>query len=219
MRPIDGKVRLGYNSTIANLMISQNSFLLVMIGLLFFVAVQTDIAQSTNRIVRAEISDNVDEEAPPYLQIISIKIGVNPIRLNETFSGSDDWLENMKIQVKNISKKNLSCVILSVNLLRHVDEILPPNASWQYGLPFAAGDCGGKGHFQSTKLGLKPGQELELDFTRVPELTRRIVETDNVGAFQKAILWKGSVKFKGSPVINTDLKLPPDTLFSSDPPY
>lgn len=173
-----------------------------------------------DRIIRAEKpEDNAGREDQPALRVIGLAIGGRAIEVNSIFSASNNWLNELRVRVKNVSGKTLHCVGISFGVLAEIETKLQPHESWPWGLGMYKGDCG-----LSTDLGsqkkfrLRANEETELQYSDTPLMFRSSM--DKMGLLAKAVFHPGSrVKFSGKDAVDTPLAFSKETKFLDDDPY
>lgn len=164
-------------------------------------------AQTEGRIIRADRRKSDD-----VIEIVSIKLGETPIRINEMFVADENWLKQLKITVKNVGSQDISCLIIAPGLLDGMDDKLGPHESWGWKLPFILGSCDkpdGNAFF-------KTGTEIELSFANVGLTVR---DHAPLGKFHKAVLEWASVIYANGEEDDVLLRLPPDTRYLEDKSY
>lgn len=153
----------------------------------------TIFAQTENRIIKIEKNSIARADDKTFLEITNLKVGNNNIFLNEAFTADENWLKNIKIKVKNVSEKTLTCVAIVFGLLEGIYEELEPQMSWGDKLALYYGNCSEK---NKKKFKLKNGEEVELTYDNIDALSREYFEKIGVGKFHKAKLIYGMLKIK-----------------------
>jgi len=150
------------------------------------------------------------------LQIVNLSIADRNIELNRVFAADGNWLRDLKIRVRNVSRQRLSCIGISFGLLAEIETKLGPRESWPWGLGFYKGACGdGKLTVDERNFSLKPGMETVLEFRDIPKRSM-----NQMGSFGKAVLHpKARIKIDGKAPREQNLALPPNTLFLEDELY
>lgn len=136
-----------------------------------------------------------DDEVP--LEIVEIKVAGRPVILGQPFAADGDWLKQMTLRVKNISDKPILAFGVGAGLLGGVDEELPPQASFQYGVNWQWGKESGRRKRRPNEPVFKPGEVVELSYAHVDGLTRKVLAKEGEGAFRK-------LKFMGPAVLYAD---------------
>ena len=169
-------------------------------------------AQNENRIIKMDKPGENDDEI--YLEITSFKVDGNEIFLNEPFTADENWLKNLKVKVKNISGKPMTCVSIGLGLLEGISEELEPQMSWGYALSLFQGDCTSLDKERNDKnFILKKGEETELTYSNSNKIYYDVLEKFGIGKFHKAELIIGTVKFKKGGFADTYLRVPDNVRF------
>ena len=162
----------------------QKSIIIISVAVVVM-CVHASTAQTKKRLVPFPdwSLDNTDDEAS--LELVEIRIAGKPIALENTFAADDNWLKNMTLRVKNIGTKPIVAFGVGGGLLHGVTEELPMYASFEYGIAWNWGK-----HFNPDKEKhrgpvLNVGDTIELSYTNVDALTRRVLAHDGEGAFCK----------------------------------
>lgn len=155
----------------------------------------TIIAQTESRIIRME---KRGEGARRYLEITSFKVGNTEINFNESFVADENWLKNIKVKVKNISGRNITCVGLSLGLLEGIDDKLEFYESWRYVLGFYKGKCSSGKSKSNSKLLLKDGESVVLTSADVPKMFNDYLDKPMKYKFHQAkFAYGATVIFQG----------------------
>lgn len=158
--------------------------LLLILTILAFTSI-TIFAQMESRIIRVDKVD-VDEDNEIYLEITSFKVGESNIFFNESFTADENWLKNIKVKVKNISGKNITCLGLSLGLLEGIDEKLEPQMSWGWVLGLYKGNCSAKKDKSKNKFLIKNNEVIELTYADINPSTAKYFNEMNLGKFHQA---------------------------------
>src|SRR5690348_5439200 len=97
-----------------------------------------------DRIIRADrpsVQEDPDDEKGPAIEIVYVKVADRNIEINEAFDSDDKWLRDLRIGIRNISPRTITCVGISFGVLAEVNTKLKTNESWPWGLGFYRGDC------------------------------------------------------------------------------
>lgn len=151
--------------------------------LLFFI--QPVFGQVKKRVLPFPEWSAASDEDEIALELAEIRVGGRPIILGQAFDADENWLKNMTLRVKNISKKAIVAFGLGGGLLEGINEELKPYASFQYGIGWKWGKqfAPEKGKPKGTTL--KPGETLELSYANVDQLTRKVLAKAGEGVFCK----------------------------------
>lgn len=191
---------------------------LFLVCLSFATSSQTTQMPTSERIIRAErphILDDSDSEQP-FLQIVSVTIGGDNVGLNKIFSANDNWLTDLKIHVKNISRETITCVQISFGLVAQIDTKLQSAESWPWGLVLNRGNCERRN--RKNKLRLEPGDVIILDRADMP--LSYLNAMDKMGPLKKAVLRrKAGVRIGKAELIELPLGFSPETIFLNDKPF
>jgi hypothetical protein len=197
------------------------------LALAFLFLAQSTLAQAPNpsaiknRIIRAEKPFATGEtEDRPALRVVGLYIGDEPINLNREFSTDNNWLLDLRVRVKNISRSRLYCVGVSFGLLAEIETKLETHESWPWGLGMYKGECGltGWGTHAQSKFRLEPSEETEPTYDDVPEIYRKSI--DKMGKLAKAVFHRNAViGFQRKKATESPLAFPNDTKFPDDAPY
>lgn len=177
------------------------------------------LAQSAQRIIRAERPSK--GYGRPLLELVSISIGNKPVLLNRPFQGDANWLKSMRIRVKNISGRRLSCVYIDFGLFKGIDEKLRGDW-WPNVLSLAKGYCSPFQRKERRKdLRLRNGGEVEVTWDEVPPEWQEAIGKAGQELFHKAVLLNCTVGFDRKMFWPTDSawRLPRGTIFPTDSLY
>ena len=130
----------------------------------FVLLTLTEVAafgQSRSRIVTSPscpyLSDSV------VLEISGLRIGDKEVSFDESFEANDDWLASIVFRIVNKGPKPIAAIVITVGLLEGVDERLPDNASYNYGVQFVRVNEVKAKRGQSKLVSLVvPGKEIEI---------------------------------------------------------
>jgi hypothetical protein len=145
--------------------------------------------QSKDRIIPFPEWSSTSDDEDVVLELVGIKVGNKQITLGKTFPSDQDWLKEMKLVVKNVSKKPIVSFGIGGGLLETVDKELEPYQSFPYGIGW-----GWKAGAHSKKS-FRPGETIELDYSNVDDLTKRMLAKAGEGSFCKLHFMAPSVKF------------------------
>ena len=182
------------------------------------------IAQSKHRIIRAEepqehVQSDADDKDIPKLEITGIEIGDMVVNLNEQFTADENWLRNLKITVKNVSKSKLKCVSVSFGLLETVDMKMKPSESWGWRLSLWKGDCISEDGRSGDRWRLDRGAEFELTYVaNLSKLTKKFADP-KIGSWEKLVLEPKSLTRKRKEFVESPLLLPKDIRYLDDEAY
>jgi len=129
-----------------------------------FVLMLTAIAvlgQSRARIVSPPSCPYLDDSV--VLEISGLRTGDKEVSFDVPFEAGDDWLAGLVFRLINKGRKPIAGIVIIVGLLEGVDEKLPSDASYEYGLQFIRVNAvtTKKGRSKPGILAL-PGKEIEI---------------------------------------------------------
>ncbi|MBK8464796.1 MAG: hypothetical protein IPL32_03115 [Chloracidobacterium sp.] len=158
-------------------------FAIVMLG------IQVTTAQTKERLIPFP-EWSLDYTAHEVsLELIEIKIDGKSITLDSSFKADENWLKNITFRVKNIGTKPIVYFSMGGGLLNSVSEELPMygplGASFRYGIGWTWGKSFKPSKKQYNGPVLKVGEIVELSYTHVDALTRRVLAKEGEGAFCK----------------------------------
>lgn len=161
--------------------------------LAFVFAYTSVFAQTESRIIRM---DKVDQDEATYLEITNFKVGDSEIYFNESFSADENWLKNIKVKVKNISGKNITCLGLHFGLLKGINEKLEARMSWADVIGFYKGNCYSKQ--DKNKSVIKNGEVIELTYADISKQYEEYYKKLKMGEFYQArFAYGATVIFEG----------------------
>lgn len=170
-------------------------------------------SQTVKRIIRADRHD-VEE---PVLEIVAVKIGDKRIRANEIVSADENWLKNIRVTVKNVGDRGISCLIVPFGLMDGIDDKMKPGESWGDVMALSYGDC--RTQTSGRKIALRKNAEIEFGFESMDSRTRAYLKKIPLGKFRKAVLRMATVIYEDGEEDDVDWVLPTDTTYLDDKPY
>ncbi len=183
--------------------------LLLVLAFLYFSSLAV-FAQSESRIIKMDKPEEGEDRI--YFEITSFKVDGYETFFNESFTANENWLKNLKVKVKNISSKPVTCVGIAFGLLEGINEALGPQMSWGDKLGFYYGNCSKNKHDKEQKI-IKAGEEIELGYKDIDASDKTYFEKIGIGKFHKAELIYGVVKFKSGDIKDTYWRVPNNVRF------
>jgi hypothetical protein len=121
----------------------------------------TAVSQSRARIVKSPQCPYSNDDV--LLELSGPRIAGTEVPFDKTFEANDDWLAQLVFRVTNRGKKPIAAIVITVGLLGGVDEELPANASFDYGLQFIRANPTNARRPQSRLRAIVgPGQEIDI---------------------------------------------------------
>lgn len=135
-----------------------------LIAAVFLLMLLTQVAvlgQSQARVIRSPECPDDDDEV--LLELSSMRIADKEVSFDQRFVAGADWLSRLVFRVVNKGQKPIGAVVIIFGLLEGVDEELPPQASYSYGLKFIRAKMVANNKGKSTLLSLvEPEKEIEI---------------------------------------------------------
>lgn len=119
------------------------------------------------------------------LELIEVRVAGKPINLDERFEANENWIKQMTLVIKNVSKRSIAVIGLGGELLEGIDKELkdyqsfPYSISWTFGKQFDVDKEKPRGPI------LKPGETIELNYTNVDLTNIKLISNVEEGTFCK----------------------------------
>jgi hypothetical protein len=119
------------------------------------------LGQDRSRVVKSPSCPYLEDSV--LIEILSLSVGDREVSFDQLFVAGDDWLTRLKFRIVNRGSKPIAAIMMTVGLLEGVDETLPTNASFDYGMQFfRINEVKAKrGRSKLVDL-VRPGQEIEI---------------------------------------------------------
>ncbi len=137
----------------------------ICVGSIFlFATMQANtFSQTPTRARQIELNAAAAED-PPVLELLSIEVRGFPVSLSQRFTADDGWLQQMTIQVRNISGKPIRCFNFGGGLIERLDEVSQPGESFKQGITWAYGRCKEDNSKAQSSRSLQPNAIVELTY-------------------------------------------------------
>jgi hypothetical protein len=154
------------------------------------------VGQLKKRVIPFPEWASSSEEDESQLELVEIKVAGRPIVLGQSFDAAENWLKDMTLRVKNISKKPIVAFGIGGGLLKGIEEELPLYSSFQYGIAWNWGKGFDSKKEKSKGIVFRPGETVELSYVNVSQLGRKVLAKEGEGAFCKLKFMSPSIQYE-----------------------
>ena len=152
-----------------------------------------------DRLCDEPAAESEDEDNDCLVELIDIQINDQKVTSGKPFVADENWMKNLKVRVRNVSRKPFVFVGIGFGLIEGLYEELAPSASWQWGFGFYRGKPSNP-YDENRKISdvvvLKPNKEIELTFNDLPELYKKSGLMDVAGKMSQIVFISAQVEFK-----------------------
>jgi hypothetical protein len=151
-------------------------------------------------------AERKEEDSECLVELVDVHIAGQKITSGKMFVADATWLENLKVKVKNVSGKSIVYVSVTFELIEGLYES-PPMGSFRPIFFFDRGNVSDPKDEKreiSKNVVLKPNEEIELNFTDLPDFGKSAL-MQRVGKIGQIVMSDAVVEFEDGKQVRSDL--------------